>query len=248
MLIILGAVGWFLWNHLTPPVQFDAVTAESSRTSKPAQTIDTPSIPTTKLPRIPATLTVGETTYEGVQYRRHDAAFLTISHNIGVARINIADLPDDLKRGLGYDIEAASAAIRDEHRKRSAAEVAAAARTQVAITERTQAQVKQAYDTEIKRAKKVLSEKKIKTNFMVLQIVDGGVITARILSSDRNFVSGLDTSLLVDESVLTDVTLYLCGTYSYIDTAGARRTVPHFSVDLDSAARYLVESYKTKQN
>ncbi len=71
-------------------------------------------------PQIPSTITVDGTEFKGCAYTRHDAAFLYITHETGLARIEIAKLPDDLKAALGFDPARAEATKADENRKKAA--------------------------------------------------------------------------------------------------------------------------------
>ena len=49
---------------------------------------------------------------------------MRITHNDGVARIEISQLPEEIRKELNYDPTAATAALRDEHQKRIAAAAA----------------------------------------------------------------------------------------------------------------------------
>ena len=81
-------------------------------------------------PQIPATITVRGTEFTGCRYTRHDAAFLYFTHESGIARIEIAKLPDDLKATLGFDPAKAEATKADENRKQAASAQTLAASAQ----------------------------------------------------------------------------------------------------------------------
>ncbi len=77
---------------------------------------------------IPDTLVVDGQTYKGVVYQSHDASRLRVMHETGVGAFPIASLPTGIQRSLGYDPEAAKAAMAAEaERAAEAAEAKQAA-------------------------------------------------------------------------------------------------------------------------
>jgi len=53
--------------------------------------------------QIPSTLSVGSHDYNGCIYKKHDTVYLYFSHDAGAGRVEIAKLPPDIQKGLGFD-------------------------------------------------------------------------------------------------------------------------------------------------
>lgn len=52
---------------------------------------------------LPETLTIGEETFTGVRYSKHDPAWVTFTHDSGLCSIEIVKLPPDVQALLAYD-------------------------------------------------------------------------------------------------------------------------------------------------
>jgi hypothetical protein len=79
---------------------------------------------------LPTTITVKDITYTGVAYRSHDAAKVKITHDEGMASLDLADLPPDIQTALSFDPAAASEIRQAETAKAAAAQRAIDAKAQ----------------------------------------------------------------------------------------------------------------------
>jgi hypothetical protein len=128
-IIIIAVLACFVWSMLSIRVAVVDVSPASGSTPTPSPRTDVQLSESKNVPQIPSTLTVGGITYDGVRYQGHDAAFLRITHNDGAARIELSQLPEEIRKELNYDATAATAALRDERQKRIAAASAASEAT-----------------------------------------------------------------------------------------------------------------------
>lgn len=123
-------------------------------------------------PQIPTILTVDGVEYRECEYRRHDQAYLHISHSDGLARLEISKLPDDVKTVLGFDAEKAGERKTEEQKKTAALAQA------LADQERQKANAK------------VLEEKITKEgrefNIEVMQVLPGGVLADYYIASGHS--------------------------------------------------------------
>jgi hypothetical protein len=215
---------------------------------------------------LPKSLTVDETTYTGVVYQRHDASRLEITHDNGLASIKIRSLPEELRRLLGYDADAAMAA----EEAASAARKAAVERQLETIARHAFNRERQELEAEVDRLERpiearifqvfhdgILIRSKVQTIGLVHRSVSSGnllhpnqtkviqeqgVVDAFLSSNPRGKVFiRTQQKDLVDGGTYS-ATVYPIGTYIYNTFEGIVSTVPRFT---DSRAEAL--EYHEKQ-
>jgi hypothetical protein len=214
---------------------------------------------------LPPTLTIDGVSYTDVVYTGHDASRVKFRHASGIGSIPIRDLPENLRKELGYDPKAAFAAeeAAAAARKASAEEnirlmaLAAARRKQQAFDEK----VEQAGRVIVATIVRVLPdgaliEARAQTLGTVEQTVDAGQMlhpgatkTVRVpglvdivLSDNPDGFVFLHAAPgnLVDGGSWRG-TAYAVGTTTYRDEDGASHTVPKLTDSKEEAAAFLAK-------
>lgn len=162
-----------------------------------------------------------------------DAAFATITHDAGITRVKIAELPETL-RPADYTPEVAAEAIAADKRAQAEAAAAGARREQEAWALEKAQRAEQAQAKRIEEATRKIESLAAKVRFQVVSVVEGEGVVARPAGTEEDvFVIG-PTKGLVDGQWMTSV-LYPAGTYSFTTVLGATRTVERFALSARDA-------------
>ena len=151
----------------------------------------------------------GKTVFRNATIVSSDAASVTIKHSAGIARVTIPELPAELRAKFKYEPEAAKQIASEE---KSAADIANA---------RAQAEAAHLRDLNI------WTRAAVQLNGKILQINDDGLLLVGTGFGDPVFVMNAGTRNLVDGDLVSVLAISV-EPHQYVDTKGARRTIPAF--------------------
>lgn len=190
-------------------------------------------------------------TYSNVKIVKIEADCVTILDADGGARLDLAKLPAELQKKLGYDADKAMSA--SEERKKDDAENAITMQKEAYYAENNKSKklAAEQFNKDVEALRNKLVGFYVKIDGTVLQKCEGGyLITINGINGGPAFSLISDAPLflasnrdLVDGDRVNE-NIYPIGiNYSYIDTQGAQRTVREFAENIDSAVKVLIASY-----
>ena len=198
------------------------------------------------------------TVFKGASVTDVTPAYISVTHSAGVARVMLKDLTPELQQKYGYipekaaKAEAAGASAQQQLAQQQAAEREKFAKQQAA--QQQDANVAVAKNKVIDTVRRSAITIRITD---ILQVADDGVIMGgmnahdtngkSILSAERWYLVGYDSSGAVDGAQIGGFTVYPAGTYRYPSAAGGTRTVPRYAASPEIALKLLVEDEARKR-
>ncbi len=157
---------------------------------------------------LPASLSIGDEKYTGVAYLSNDGAFLQFTHDAGIARVRISQLPADLQNALGYNAKDEAAALENEKTRRQ----------NVAAADQMRAQKQQ-----LAQAISAMEEAGIDASMRAISVTKEGAIC--MVDDLVIFVYGLQCY----DGDRVESRIYPAGSYNYTAVSGAAKRVRAFA-------------------